>query len=124
MTRRLPPLETLVFAILAGGLVLSVALILAGLTWELIGQGTLNADHPALSAVNVRGLLESITTGSPEVGLTPLVLLYAGIAVLLMTPYVQVLAAMLFFLFRDRNYRFSAITGFVALVLTWVLFLR
>jgi len=123
MTRRLPPLETLVFAILAGGLLLSVALILAGLTWEWILQGTLNTDHPAISAVNVRGLLESITAGSPE-GLSPLILLSAGIAVLLMTPYVQVLAAMLFFTFRDRNYRFSAITGFVALVLTWVLFLR
>jgi uncharacterized membrane protein len=123
MTRRRPRLETLVFAILAGGLVLSVALILAGLTWEWIAQGSLNPDHPALSAVNVHGLLESLTTGSLA-GLSPLVLLYTGIAVLLMTPYVQVLAAMLFFTFRDRNYRFSAITGFVALVLTWVLFLR
>lgn len=123
MTRRMPSLEILVFAILAGGLVLSVALILAGLTWEWIGQGTLDADHPAISAVNVRGLLESITAGSPE-GLSPAVLISAGIAVLLMTPYVQVLAAMLFFTLRDRNFRFSAITGFVALVLTWVLFLR
>ena len=123
MTRRLPPLETLVFAILSRGLLLSVVLILAGLTWEWILQGTLNADHPALSAVNVRGLLESFAAGSPA-GLSPLVLLSAGIAVLLMTPYVQVLAAMLFFTFRDRNYRFSAITGFVAVVLTWVLFLR
>jgi uncharacterized membrane protein len=123
MTRRLPPLETLVFLILAGGLLLSVALILVGLTWEWTGPGTLNADHPAISAVNVRGLLESIMAGSPG-GLSPLVLLSAGIAVLLMTPYVQVLAAMLFFTFRERNYRFSAITGFVALVLTWILFLR
>jgi len=123
MTRRLPPLETLVFAILAGGLLLSVVLILAGLTWEWISQGTLNADHPALSAVNVRGLLESIAAASPA-GLSPGVLLSAGIAVLLMTPYIQVLAAMLFFTFRDRNYSFSAITGFVAVVLTWVLLLR
>jgi uncharacterized membrane protein len=123
MTRRLPPLETLVFAILAVGLLLSVALILAGLTWEWTSQGTLNADHPALSAVNVRGLLETIATGGPG-GLSPLVLLSAGIAVLLMTPYVQVLAALLFFTFRDRNYRFSAITGIVAVMLTWVLFLR
>ncbi len=123
MTRRLPPLETLAFAILAGGLLLSVTLILSGLTLEWILQGSLNADHPAISAVNVRGLLESIPAGSHE-GLSPLVLLSAGIAVLLMTPYVQVLAAMLFFTFRDRNYRFSAITGFIAAVLTWVLFLR
>ncbi len=123
MTRRLPPLETLAFAILAGGLLLSVTLILSGLTLEWILQGSLNADHPAISAVNVRELLESIPAGSHE-GLSPLVLLSAGIAVLLMTPYVQVLAAMLFFTFRDRNYRFSAITGFIAAVLTWVLFLR
>jgi uncharacterized membrane protein len=123
MTRRLPPLETLVFAILAGGLLLSVALILVGLMWEWTGQGTLNVDHPAISAVNVRGLLETIVTGSPG-GLSPPVLLSAGIAVLLMTPYVQVLAALLFFTFRDRNYRFSAITGIVAVMLTWVLFLR
>jgi uncharacterized membrane protein len=104
-------------------LLLSVAQILVGLMWEWTGQGTLNVDHPAISAVNVRGLLETIVTGSPG-GLSPPVLLSAGIAVLLMTPYVQVLAALLFFTFRDRNYRFSAITGIVAVMLTWVLFLR
>jgi uncharacterized membrane protein len=122
MTWRLPDLETLAWTILAGGLLLSISLILTGLAWEWIAAGTLHMGPPLL-AVNLRGFLEAIVTGSSR-GLTPAVFLNSGIAVLLLTPYTQVLASMCFFAFRDHDYRFTAITGFVGAVLTWVLFLR
>jgi uncharacterized membrane protein len=122
MIRRFPDLETLAWTILAGGLLLSVFLILSGLVWEWIAAGTLHMGPPIL-AVNFRGFLEAIVTGSSK-GIAPAILLNSGIAVLLLTPYAQVLASMCFFAFRDRNYQFTAITGFVGAVLTWVLFLR
>jgi uncharacterized membrane protein len=122
MTHRVPDLETLAWTILAGGLLLSIFLILSGLAWEWIASGTLNRGLP-LTAVNLRGLLEEIIIRSGQ-GISPFILLNSGIAVLLLTPYTMVLASMFIFAFRDDNYRFTAITGFVALVLTWVLFLR
>ncbi len=122
MTHRFPDLETLAWIILAGGLLLSIFLILSGLAWEWIAGGTLNMGPP-LMAVNLRGFLEAIIIRSAQ-GISPVILLNSGIAILLLTPYTQVLASMFFFAFRDNNYRFTAITGFVALVLTWVLFLR
>jgi uncharacterized membrane protein len=122
MNLRAPDLETLVWTILAGGLLLSVTLILSGLVWEWIASGTLRMGPPILE-VNLRGLLASVIAGSSK-GLSSIVLLDAGIAVLLLTPYTRVLASVFFFTFRDHNYRYSAITGFVAVILTWVLFLR
>jgi uncharacterized membrane protein len=122
MTDRFPDLETLAWTILAGGLLLSIFLILSGLAWEWIAARTLNTGPP-LMAVNLRRFLEAIITGSAE-GLSPVVFLNSGIAALLLTPYTQILASMCFFAFQDHNYRFTAITGFVAVVLTWILFLR
>jgi uncharacterized membrane protein len=122
MNLKAPDLETLVWTILACGLLLSVSLILSGLVWEWIASGTLRTGPPIL-AVNLRGLLAAVIAGSSS-GLTSVVLLDSGIAVLLLTPYTRVLASVFFFTFKDHNYRYSAITGFVAAVLTWVLFLR
>jgi uncharacterized membrane protein len=121
MTRHFPDLETLAWLILAGGLALSLVLILSGLVWEWITIGAMTMG-PAVPAGNLGSFMLSTLTGSTD-GLYPAALQNLGIAVLLLTPYSLVLASLLFFVFRDHDYRFSAITGFVALVLTWVLFL-
>lgn len=122
MNCRIPELEPLVWKILGGGLLLSVILILAGLGWEWASSGTVSMG-PTILALNLGGFLTATAAGAAG-GLSPAFLLNCGIAVLLLTPYVRVLASVVFFGFRDRDYRFTAITGFVAVVLTWVLFLR
>jgi uncharacterized membrane protein len=122
MTRRFPDLETLAWTILAGGLLLSITLILTGLAWEWIDTRTLNMGPPLIAA-NLWGFLVSTIAGSVQ-GLSPSVLLNVGIAFLLLTPYTLVLASMCFFAVRDHDYRFTAVTAFVATVLTWVLFIR
>ena len=43
---------------------------------------------------------------------------------LLLTPYVRVLASMLYFALVERNLKYSVFTAFVLLVLTYSLFLR
>jgi len=122
MTCRIPDLEPLVWTILGGGLVLSITLILAGLVWGWTSSGVISLGPPIL-ALNLRGFIEATFSGAAG-GLSPAVLLNCGIAVLLLTPYTRVLASVIFFAARDHDYRFTAITGFVAVVLTWVLFLR
>jgi uncharacterized membrane protein len=121
MNHRFPHLETLAWLILAGGLALSLALILSGLVWEWINIGTMTM-VPPVPAGNLGRFMLSTITHSMD-GLSPAALQNLGIAVLLLTPYALVVASMLFFAFRDHDVRFSAITGFVALVLTLVLFL-
>jgi uncharacterized membrane protein len=122
MICRTSDLEPLVWKILGGGLLLSVILILAGMGWEWASSGTISMGPPIL-ALNLGGFLEATAAGAAG-GLSPAFLLNCGIAVLLLTPYVRVLVSVVFFAFRDHDYRFTAITGFVAVVLTWVLFLR
>jgi uncharacterized membrane protein len=122
MTCRVPDLEPLVWTILGGGLLLSILFILAGLAWGWTSSGTISMGPP-IPALNLRGFLEA-TVAVAARGLSPAVLLNCGIAVLLLTPYASVVASVIFFTVRDHDYRFTAVTGFVAVVLTWVLFLR
>jgi uncharacterized membrane protein len=48
----------------------------------------------------------------------------SGIVVLLLTPYVRVLASMLYFAAVEHNLKYTLFTGFVFSVLTYSLFLR
>ena len=54
----------------------------------------------------------------------PRFLVSLGITALLLTPYVRVLASLLFFAFVAHNWKYSAFTGFVFAMLTYSLFLR
>lgn len=54
----------------------------------------------------------------------PRLLINLGIAALMLTPYVRVLASMLYFAFIERNGKYTLFTGFVFAVLTYSLFLR
>ena len=54
----------------------------------------------------------------------PRLLVNLGIAALMLTPYVRVLASMLYFAFVEHNGKCTLFTGFVFSVLTYSLFLR
>ena len=47
-----------------------------------------------------------------------------GLAALLLTPFVRVLASMLYFAVAERNGKYAAFTGFVLVTLSYSLFLR
>jgi uncharacterized membrane protein len=49
---------------------------------------------------------------------------YTGIGILLLTPLASILASLLFFSLADRNWKFTAVTGFTLIVLVYVLFIR
>ncbi len=124
LRRRAPfDMETLVGYLLAAGVILSVTFILMGLAWHWLQTGT-----PALS-YQVQGMnfFEFVWTDIRQIvytGFGPRRLVSLGIATLMLTPFVRVLASMLYFAFAAHNWKYSAFTLFVLSVLTYSLFLR
>jgi uncharacterized membrane protein len=109
--------------VLLVGVSLSAVLVVAGLIWRWIVTGKLGMDY-TISGMN---LYEFVVADIRQVfsgSMRPRLLVSLGIATLMLTPYVRVLASLLFFAFIQRNWKYSLFTGFVFLVLTYSLFLR
>ncbi len=116
-------METLVGYLLAGGVILSMAFIAAGLIWNWARTGS-----PAL-AYDIKGMnfFEFAFQDVRQVlfgGFGPRRLVNLGIATLMLTPFVRVFASMVYFAFAAHNWKYSAFTLFVFTVLTYSLFLR
>ena len=121
MLRRRVDVEGVVGYTLMGGVLLSLALIATGLVWHRAVSGTLQLDY-TLPGTNVADFLRADVrqaTGGPA---RPRLLVNWGIAVLLLTPYVRVLASMGYFLIGDRNWKYAVFTAFVLATLTCSLF--
>jgi uncharacterized membrane protein len=116
-------MEVLVGYILFGGVLMSIVLVAAGLVWGWIATGHLGLDY-SISGMN---LFEFVLTDARQVvtdAVRPSLLVNLGIAALMLTPYMRVLASMLYFALVERNGKYTLFTGFVFGVLTYSLFLR
>jgi uncharacterized membrane protein len=116
-------METMVGYLLLGGVVLSIALTVSGLTWSWRSTGALGLDY-RLADMN---LFQFLAQDLRQLGAGvwgPRLLVNLGIAALLLTPYFRVLASMVFFALVERNWKYTLFTGFVFAVLTYSLFLR
>jgi uncharacterized membrane protein len=116
-------MEILVGYILLGGVLLSMALVVAGLFWRWLATGHVSLDY-SIAGMN---LFEFILTDfrlAAAHAVRPRLLVNLGIAALMLTPYVRVLASMLYFAFVERNGKYTLFTGFVFSVLTYSLFLQ
>jgi uncharacterized membrane protein len=116
-------MEVMIGYVLLGGVAISAVLVVAGLAWHWARTGHLGMDY-TISRMN---LFEFVVMDAREVAsaaFRPRLLISLGIAVLMLTPYVRVLASMLFFAIAERNWKYSLFTGFVLAVLTYSLFLR
>jgi uncharacterized membrane protein len=122
MIRRSLDLNTVVWSILLGGLIVSITLVTAGLIWLLLVAGGFEL-LPAIRALNLLEFVVYVVenAGTGETG--PAFLIYSGIAVLLFTPFVRVLASTLYFSLKEHDWKFTCITGFVLAVLSVILFL-
>ncbi len=116
-------MEALVSAILRQGMVLSLGLISAGVALRYASDRTVGfEDH--LRGTNVlQFLLADIhQVASPR--FWPSAVAHVGIAVLLLIPYLRVLASMLYFVFVERSRVHALLTGLVLLTLTYILLIE
>jgi uncharacterized membrane protein len=116
-------METVVGYILLGGVLLSVALIAGGLAWHWVTTGQLQFEYP----IGGMDLARFITNDLQQLVVGPIhprYLINLGIAVLILTPYVRILASVLYFAFVARNWKYTLFTAAVLGVLTYSLFGR
>jgi uncharacterized membrane protein len=116
-------METLVGYILQVGVLLSAALLAAGLVWHWAATGSLRLDYH-IAGVSLFEFLRAELQQVLDGALRPRLLVSLGIATLLLTPYLRVAASFLYFAAVARDGKYTAFTGFVWAVLTYSLFLR
>ena len=115
-------MEHLIGSILSRGMLLSAALIMAGvlLQWMGLGQASLVA---MLQGTNALHLVVSDLHRIGLAGFWPTLLIHGGIVVLFYTPYVRVVASMAYFACVHRSWPHVLFSSLVFAVLTYILFL-
>jgi uncharacterized membrane protein len=112
--------------ILRIGVILSVFFNVAGLMLDYAQTGSASLNLVSGSSWNVRGGnffdFASSTAKSLFGGLTPVTLASLGIVILMFTPYIRVIAAVLYY-GVERDWKYVAITSFVFAVITLGLFI-
>ena len=116
-------MEILIGYILLAGVLLSVALLVIGLGWHWLRLRNLRFEH-SIVGMNFFEFLLSTLRQMLSHAIRPRLILNMGIGVLMLTPFVRVLASMLYFALLERNWKYTLFTGFVFCVLTYSLFLR
>jgi len=116
-------MDVLVGYILLCGVLLSVALIVAGLLWKYIQTGGVRLEYE-LAGMNLFQFVVSEIRLAALGHFRPRLLVNMGIVVLMLTPFFRVLASVVYFLVVLKNWKYTTFTLFVLLVLTGSLFLR
>lgn len=116
-------MDVLVGYILLGGVLLSMALITAGLLWKYIQSGGVRLEYE-LAGMNLFQFVVSEIHLTALGQVRPRLLINMGIVVLMLTPFFRVLASVVYFLVVLKNWKYTVFTLFVLLVLTGSLFLR
>lgn len=116
-------MESLVGVILLTGVLLSVALLLVGFVWRWMREGNLRFEH-SIAGMNFFEFISSTLRQMGSHAFRPRLFLNMGIAVLMLTPFVRVLASVFYFAFVERNSKYTLFTAFVLSVLIYSLFLR
>ena len=113
--------EAVVGYTLLTGVLTSLVLIATGLVWHWIVRGSLQFDY-TLPGTNVADFLRADVEQAAFDPPRPRLLVNWGIAVLMLTPYVRVLASMVYFAVVDRDWKYTVFTAFVLGTLTYSLF--
>jgi uncharacterized membrane protein len=116
-------IESLVGYILLIGVLLSVALLAVGFIWRWARVGNLRFEH-SIVGMNFFEFILSTLRQITSQAFRPRLFLNMGIGVLMLTPFVRVLASVFYFAFAAHNWKYTLFTGFVLGVLTYSLFLR
>src|SRR5437867_10243406 len=121
--REMRGMDHLIGYILLGGVLLSAALMVAGLGWHWAASGDPRMETP-LAGVNLFQLVAADLREVAAGQLRPPLLTNLGLAVPLLTPYPPVAASMLYFAASEHNWKYTLFTSFVFILLTYSLSLR
>ncbi len=116
-------IEGLVGTILLVGVLASCALLLSGMVWRFAESGSFVFDYE-LNKMNLFQFMIKELTLTIEGKFRARLLISLGIVTLLLTPYIRVLASMVYFAFVEKNLKYTLFTAFVLTVLSYTLFLR
>jgi uncharacterized membrane protein len=116
-------MDVLVGYILQTGVLLSMALVAAGLFWYWLRTGGLALNYQ-ITGMNLFEFVVSEFRLAFRGALGPRLLVNLGIITLMLTPFVRVGASMMYFLAVLKNWKYTLFTAFVLAVLTYSLFLR
>ena len=122
-TKREFDMDAIVGYILLIGVLISLVLVTSALIWRWIDTRTLSFDYK-LTGANLFQLVVDEVRLAMRGMLRPRLLLSLGIAVLMLTPFIRVLASMVYFMAALKNWKYSVFTAIVLLTLTYSLFLR
>ncbi len=115
-------MDTLVGTLLLIGVMASLALVAAGVIWSYLRTGHMVPNY-RIVGMNFFAFAVATAAGLRHGRFTPKLLINTGIVTLMLTPFLRVLASMLYFL-TVKNPKYTAFTAFVLAVLAWSLFLR
>lgn len=116
-------MDAVVGYILLIGVLISLLLVIAALVWRWLDTHTLAFNYK-ITGMNLFELVLAEVRLGLRGAFRPHVLLSLGIAVLMLTPYIRVLASMVYFMAWLKNWKYSVFTAIVLLTLTYSLFLR
>jgi uncharacterized membrane protein len=114
-------MESVVGYILLGGVSLSVMLIIGGLAWHWAATGQLQFEY-LIDGMDLAQFISSDFQQLIAGPIHPRYLINLGIAVLILTPYVRILASVLYFASVARNWKYALFTAAVFGALTYSLF--
>lgn len=116
-------MEVLVGYILLIGVLLSMFLIVVGVVWHWLSTRQLGLVY-SITGMNLFQFVMSDLSQVTHGVFRPRLFVNMGIAVLMLTPYLRVLASMFYFAFVEHNWKYTLFTAFVFAVLTYSLILR
>lgn len=116
-------MDLLLGYLLLVGVAISIGLIVIGLVWRFFRVGHFSINHQ-LAGMNLFEFLAGEIRVAASGRLRPRTLVDGGIGVLMLTPFVRVLASMFYFIIALKNWKYTVFTGIVLGVLTFSLFIR
>jgi uncharacterized membrane protein len=116
-------MDEVVGYVLLTGVLLSLVLVAAGLAWKWFATGSLALDYQ-ISGMNLFEFVVDEIRTALHGPVRPRLLVNFGIVVLMLTPFLRVLASVVYFAAFLKNWKYTIFTTFVLVVLTYSLFLR
>jgi len=116
-------MDELVGYILLSGVLISMTLIVAGLLWRFLRTGSVTFDY-RIAGMNMAEFVVAELRDLASRQFRPRLFISLGIVVLMLTPYLRVVASVVYFMAGLKNWKYTVFTGFVLAVLTYSLFLR